>query len=85
MRYRPFGVSGAAVSNLTLCLGAAAAARGGAHVRDMIFAALEAGINAYHFDIADPALLLFALIAAYFYLGWKVVGGTLWQRILGAR
>ena len=57
MRYRPFGVSGAAVSNLTLCLGAAAAARGGVHVRDMIFAALEAGINAYHFDIADPALL----------------------------
>ena len=57
MRYRPFGVSGAAVSNLTLCLGADAAARGGAHVRQMIFAALEAGINAYHFDSADPALL----------------------------
>ncbi|MGF6309020.1 hypothetical protein ABIB82_002927 [Bradyrhizobium sp. i1.8.4] len=32
-----------------------------------------------------PALLLFALIVAYFYLGWKVLGGTLWQRILGAR
>ncbi|UGY03018.1 hypothetical protein [Bradyrhizobium quebecense] len=32
-----------------------------------------------------PALLLFALIVLYFYLGWKVVGGTLWQRILGAR
>ncbi len=57
MRYRPFGVSGPAVSNLTLCLGAEAAARGGAHVRQMIFAALEAGINAYHFDSADPALL----------------------------
>ncbi|WP_249132679.1 MULTISPECIES: hypothetical protein [unclassified Bradyrhizobium] len=32
-----------------------------------------------------PALLLFALIVLYFYLGWKVLGGTLWQRILGAR
>ncbi len=32
-----------------------------------------------------PALLLFALIILYFYLGWKVVGGTLWQRVLGAR
>ncbi|WP_181957706.1 hypothetical protein [Bradyrhizobium uaiense] len=32
-----------------------------------------------------PALLPFALILAYFYLGWKVLGGTLWQRILGAR
>jgi hypothetical protein len=32
-----------------------------------------------------PALVLFALIVLYFYLGWKVVGGTLWQRVLGAR
>jgi uncharacterized RDD family membrane protein YckC len=32
-----------------------------------------------------PALVLFAVIIFYFYLGWKVVGGTLWQRILGAR
>ncbi|MFB9264509.1 hypothetical protein ACFFWD_15235 [Bradyrhizobium erythrophlei] len=32
-----------------------------------------------------PALLLFALIALYFYLGWKVLGGTVWQRILKAR
>lgn len=31
------------------------------------------------------ALVLFALITLYFYLGWKVLGGTLWQRILGAR
>ncbi|MGX1803887.1 oxidoreductase, partial [Brevundimonas naejangsanensis] len=57
MRYRPFGTSGAAVSNLTLCLGADATARGAAHVRQMIFAGLEAGINAYHFDSVDPALL----------------------------
>lgn len=31
------------------------------------------------------ALVLFAGIILYFYLGWKVLGGTLWQRILGAR
>lgn len=31
------------------------------------------------------ALLLFAIIAAYFVVGRKYAGGTLWQRILGAR
>lgn len=31
------------------------------------------------------ALVLFAGIILYFYFGWKVLGGTLWQRILGAR
>jgi hypothetical protein len=31
------------------------------------------------------ALMLFALLVLYFYLGWKVVGGTIWQRIFGAR
>jgi DMSO reductase anchor subunit len=32
-----------------------------------------------------PALVLFALIIVYFVIGYKFVGGTLWQRILGAR
>jgi hypothetical protein len=32
-----------------------------------------------------PALVLFALIVAYFYFGWKVWAGTIWQRILAAR
>jgi hypothetical protein len=32
-----------------------------------------------------PALALFAVIALYFYLGWKKLGGTIWQRILKAR
>ena len=32
-----------------------------------------------------PALVLFALIVLYFYLGWKQLGGTIWQRILKAR
>ena len=30
-----------------------------------------------------PALLLFALIAAYFYVGRKIAGGTLWDRAFG--
>lgn len=32
-----------------------------------------------------PALVLFAIIALYFYLGWRKFGGTIWQRILKAR
>lgn len=32
-----------------------------------------------------PALVLFALVAAYFWIGRKYLGGTLWQRILKAR
>jgi hypothetical protein len=31
-----------------------------------------------------PALLLFALIAIYFVVGRKYLGGTIWQRILRA-
>lgn len=29
-----------------------------------------------------PALILFALIAAYFWIGSRYLGGTIWQRIL---
>ncbi|MBN9479723.1 MAG: hypothetical protein J0I52_05750 [Bordetella sp.] len=57
MRYRPFGVSGAAVSSLTIGLGVEAAARGPSHVRDLVFAGLEAGVNAYHLERLDPMLL----------------------------
>lgn len=57
MRYRPFGASGAAVSSLTLSLGAQAASRGAGSVRDLVVAALEAGVNAYHFESPDPLLL----------------------------
>jgi uncharacterized RDD family membrane protein YckC len=31
------------------------------------------------------ALTCFALIILYFYLGWNRFGGTIWQRLLGAR
>jgi hypothetical protein len=30
-----------------------------------------------------PALVLFALIAVYFFVGRRFAGGTLWDRILG--
>ena len=30
-----------------------------------------------------PAVLLFALIVAYFYVGRRVAGGTLWDRFFG--
>jgi hypothetical protein len=30
-----------------------------------------------------PALVLFAVIVAYFVIGRKFVGGTVWDRILG--
>lgn len=56
MRYRPFGASGAAVSNLTLGLGVEALARGPSALKELIFTALEAGVNSYHLENADPVL-----------------------------
>jgi hypothetical protein len=32
-----------------------------------------------------PALILFALIIAYFVVGSRYLGGTIWQRVLGTR
>ena len=32
-----------------------------------------------------PAVLLFALVVVYFWIGRKYLGGTIWQRILAAR
>ena len=56
MRYRPFGGTGAAVSNLTLSLGHEALGRGRAALSELIFTALEAGVNSYHLESADPVL-----------------------------
>ena len=56
MRYRPFGASGAAISTLTLSLGVNSLARGVAIANDLIFSALEAGINSYRLETADPVL-----------------------------
>lgn len=56
MRYRPFGATGAAISNLTLSLGIDTLGRGAAAAHDLIFTALEAGINSYRLELADPVL-----------------------------
>jgi len=56
MRYRPFGRSGTVVSAVSLALGDAAAERGANHVRELVWAALEDGINSYHLTGSHPAL-----------------------------
>lgn len=49
-------------------------------------AALTGGTTDNGFSLNGlPALLLFALIVGYFWIGGKYLGGTLWQRILKAR
>jgi hypothetical protein len=40
--------------------------------------------DGFHLNGAS-ALACFGLVALYFYLGWKKLGGTIWQRILKAR
>ena len=56
MRYRPFGRTGASVSNLTLSVGVEALSRGPGAARELIFTALEAGVNCYRLESADPVL-----------------------------
>lgn len=56
MRYRPFGPGGQAVSCLTLSLGARDIAGGPAAGRELIYSALETGINSYRLENADPVL-----------------------------
>ncbi|WP_299177065.1 aldo/keto reductase [uncultured Brevundimonas sp.] len=54
MRYRPFGMSGAAISNLTLSFGLDSLARGREAALHLLYSALEAGVNAYRLETADP-------------------------------
>lgn len=56
MRYRPFGRSGNAVSAVALTLDDSTVARGPNGARDLIFAALEAGVNIFHLASADTVL-----------------------------
>lgn len=56
MRYRPFGRSGHAVSAVALTLDDRTVARGPNGARDLIFAALEAGVNTFHLASADTVL-----------------------------
>lgn len=56
MRYRPFGPAGAAISNLTLSLGLRSIAKGPQAAKELIYCALEGGINSYRLETADPVL-----------------------------
>jgi len=49
-----------------------------------VIGAATGGLKADGFDLSGwPALLLFAVVVAYFYVGRRVVGGTLWDRFFG--
>ena len=56
MRYRPFGTNGASISTVTLSVGLDAISRGPDAAAALIYAGLEAGINAYCLQSADPVL-----------------------------
>jgi aryl-alcohol dehydrogenase-like predicted oxidoreductase len=56
MRYRPFGNAGQAVSALTLGLSYRDIARGPEACSEIIYTALEAGINSYRLRDASPVL-----------------------------
>ncbi len=54
MRYRPFGAAGAAVSNLTFSISTDTLSGGRDATLDLIYSALEAGINSYRLEAPDP-------------------------------
>ncbi len=56
MRYRPFGATGASISTVTLSLGLDAISRGPEAASALIYSGLEAGINSYCLETADPVL-----------------------------
>jgi aryl-alcohol dehydrogenase-like predicted oxidoreductase len=57
LRYRPFGRAGLSVSIVTLVIDDVAAQRGARALRELIYAGLEAGINAYHLEVCNPKIL----------------------------
>jgi hypothetical protein len=53
-------------------------------VAGYIIGLLLGGLTSHGFNLTGfPALLLLAAIIAYFVLGKRVFGGTVWKRILG--
>jgi aryl-alcohol dehydrogenase-like predicted oxidoreductase len=56
MRYRPFGRSGVTTSALALDVTDEAGSKGANALKDLIFTALEAGMNTYHISGDDPDL-----------------------------
>jgi hypothetical protein len=54
-------------------------------VGGFVVAYLSGGLTGDGFDLSGgPALILFAVIIAYFIVGRKFAGGTMWQCILRA-
>ena len=48
--------------------------------------AATGGLTSDGFNLqGGPAFILFALVIAYFFIGRRFLGGTLWQYILSAR
>jgi hypothetical protein len=49
-----------------------------------LIAAATGGLEPGGFDLKGwPALLLLAIVIAYFYVGRRLAGGTLWDRFFG--
>ena len=49
-----------------------------------LIGATTGGLEPGGFDLQGwPALLLLVVVIAYFYIGRRVVGGTLWDRFFG--
>jgi hypothetical protein len=52
------------------------------YVGGLAIGEIAGGASGGSFELSGwPALALFALVVAYFYLGRRVLGGTLWDRI----
>lgn len=55
-------------------------------VLGFVVAYFSGGLTANGFELSGvPALIMFALIVAYFVVFNKYLGGTIWKRILRAR
>ena len=49
-----------------------------------VIATVTGGATSGGFNLSGlPAVALFVLVAAYFFIGRRYLGGTLWDRILG--
>jgi aryl-alcohol dehydrogenase-like predicted oxidoreductase len=57
LRYRPFGQAGVSVSVIALAVDDRMGARGAEALSGLIYAAMEAGVNAYHLECCEPAVL----------------------------
>jgi aryl-alcohol dehydrogenase-like predicted oxidoreductase len=57
LRYRPFGRAGVSVSVIALALDDRAAQRGPEALKELIYGAMEAGVNTFHIECSDPDAL----------------------------